>query len=156
MGKQSEVFIVTLDGLLTWHTILHGVDKTLRGTSGRWLRNGVIKEVELTDNEGLGDEIKFTVCFSEIQPDEYAELRVKQEAAIQAQLDKARRGEISYTEAFNLAAKLVDNGDFQVFHIETNHILQFYLGRLPGVGEKITKVELTSDNLGLGFTMVKV
>ncbi|MBA7576113.1 hypothetical protein ES708_17950 [subsurface metagenome] len=147
--KTLEVFTVPEIKLRSYLILLEGCDRLLfeRG----------IKEVRLIHSDEIlpdDDEIQFTVCSPEIRLVELAELRAKLEATIQAQLAKAKRGEISSTEAFELVQMEMDSSGFKLFHIEANHILTFHLGRAPRVGEKITKVELTND--GIEFTMIRV
>lgn len=165
MKRKLEVFTAPIEQLLAWHTVykwLLGGDNPHRDWGERLLRDGEIKEVRLVHNDlrlsdgdevQFGDEIKFTICSPEVQPAELAELRAKQDMALGALFARARRGEISSWEATNLAEDM-DCSSFKEFYIEAHYILGSHLGRLPRVGEKITKVELTND--GVEFTMVRV
>jgi len=164
--KTLEVFTVPEDKLLCHLILIEGVD--------RLLFDGEIKEVRLIhcgenltdaakawldeigyDLADVDDVIQFIVCSPKMQPAELAELKAKQEAAILARLAKARRGEISYIEACELAKKERDSSDFKDFYIEANYIFLIHKKRWPRVGQKIkiTKAELTDD--GVEFTIVK-
>ena len=136
------------------------------------LVNGEIKEVEFTDRG-----VEFTFFEDEVlkkhkgaSPAELAKLKARGEAALNAIWDRARRGEITYTEATDFAAQEAHSRGIKVSILDEDFILRLihnmrfpsFWGSFfkpeawvePGVGQKITKVELTND--GVEFTIMKV
>lgn len=149
--KTLEVFTVPEDELFIYRVLLYGVDPLLY----YWK----IKEVELVHNtvDGIrygSDEIRFTACPPEVQPTEVAELRAQGKKVLEDILARARNGDITANEGIDLCEKASSGFGFKDFHLELDIILTSICEKRGlGVGQKITKVELTND--GVEFTMVR-